>query len=122
LWIYTLDRYYREKIFTSDDGQYLVVIHTSYFQRIVTEWTDFNKTAIEVFKNGQVFKTFTLKDVIDTTKLVAKEQSVQWGITRTLEYFSMQLRIANIGKKTYDEAKKKNALAVKTPAFIAKNG
>jgi hypothetical protein len=27
--LYTINKYYRERIFTSDDGQYLTVVHTS---------------------------------------------------------------------------------------------
>ncbi len=91
--LYTIDKYYREKIFTSNDGQYLVVVHDSYSIDIQSETSfglekiDFNRPAIEVFKNGQTFKTFTLKDVIDTSKLAFYDGSFYWGYYVDFEGF-----------------------------------
>lgn len=87
--LYTIDKYYRERIFTSNDGQYLVVVHTvnsegfpiynEFGIEADTRRCNFNQTAIEVFKNGQPFKTFALKDVIDTTKIINKGRFWYWG-------------------------------------------
>ena len=72
--LYSIDRYYRENIFTSQDGQYLAVVNTIISSRLmgsiffVGSQIDFNETAIEVFKNGLPFKTYSLKDIIDTTR------------------------------------------------------
>ena len=74
--LYTIDKYYRENIFTSDNGQYLVIVNPLYrlnYIHFEIGQKNFNQTAIEVYKNGQPFKTFALKDVIDTTKYTGKE-------------------------------------------------
>jgi hypothetical protein len=91
--LYSIDKYYRERIFTSNDGQYLVVVHTSNSAGISSytsfgiERINFNQTAIEVFKNGQPFKTFALKDVVDTTKLANNGRFFYWGYHVDLEAF-----------------------------------
>lgn len=91
--LYSIDKYYRERIFTSNDGQYLVVVHTSNSTGIASytsfgiEHLNFNRTAIEVFKNGEPFKTFTLKDVIDTTKLANNGRFFYWGYNLDFEAF-----------------------------------
>lgn len=91
--LYTIDKYYRERIFTSNDGQYLVVVHTSNSAGVESyisfgiERINFNQPAIEVFKNGQPYKTFALKDVIDTTKLASNGQFFYWGYYVDIEAF-----------------------------------
>jgi hypothetical protein len=91
--LYTIDKYYREGIFTSDDGQYLAVINTSNSAGVSSytsfgmERINFNQTAIEVFKNGLPFKTFSLKDVIDTTKLANNGQFFNWGYSLDFDAF-----------------------------------
>jgi hypothetical protein len=91
--LYSIDKYYREKIFTSNDGQYLVVVHTSNSAGVSSytsygiERINFNQKAIEVFKNGQLFKTFTLKDVIDTTNLANNGRFFYWGYYVDLKAF-----------------------------------
>ena len=95
--LYTINKYYRERIFTSNDGQYLVVVHTSNSAGIASytsfgiERLSFNQTAIEVFKNGQPFKTYTLKDVLDTTTLLNNGRFFYWGY--------------NVDFKTFDKVK-----------------
>jgi len=91
--LYSIDKYYREKIFTSDDGQYLVVVHTTNSAGITsyttfgTERLDYDQTAIEVFKNGQPFKIFSLRDVVDTTKLANNGRFFYWGYFVDFEAF-----------------------------------
>ena len=95
--LYTINKYYRERIFTSNDGQYLVVVHTSNSAGIASytsfgiERLSFNQTAIEVFKNGQPFKTYTLKDVVDTTTLLNNGRFFYWRY--------------NVDFKTFDKVK-----------------
>jgi hypothetical protein len=91
--LYTINKYYRERIFTSNDGQYLVVVHTSNSAGITSytsfgsERLNFNQTAIEVFKNGQPFKTYTLKDVVDTTLLLNNGRYFYWGYNVNFKAF-----------------------------------
>lgn len=91
--LYTINKYYRERIFTSNDGQYLVVVNTSNSAGIASytsfgiERLNFNQTAIEVFKNGQPFKTFSLKDVVDTTTLVNNGRFFYWGYNLDFKAF-----------------------------------
>lgn len=91
--LYSIDKYYREKIFTSEDGQYLVVVHTSNSAGVSSytsfgmEHNNFNQAAIEVLKNGQPFKTFTVKDVVDTTKLLNNGRFFNWGYYVDFEAF-----------------------------------
>lgn len=91
--LYSIEKYYRERIFTSNDGQYLVLVHTSNsggiarYTRYGKESINFYQTAIEVFKNGEPFKIFTLKDVIDTTTLVNNGRFYNWGYNLDLEAF-----------------------------------
>jgi hypothetical protein len=93
--LYSIDKYYREKIFTSEDGEYLVVVHTSNSEGMLSyssfgmEHIKFNQKAIEVFKNGQPFKTFTVKDVVDTTKFLNNERFLNWIYYVDLEAFQM---------------------------------
>lgn len=91
--LYSIDKYYREKIFTSNDGQYLIVVNTSNaigvssFSSFGNEQMDFNQTAIEVFKNGQPFKMFMLGEVVDTTRLANNGQLFNWGYSVDIEAF-----------------------------------
>lgn len=83
--LYSIDRYYRERIFTSNDGEYLAVVYTSNstglnsYSLFGIERIDFSQPAIEVFKHGQPCRTFTLKEVIDTTMLLNNGQLFYWG-------------------------------------------
>lgn len=110
--LYTIDKYYRERIFTSNDGQYLVVVHTSNSAGITSytsfgiEQINFNQTAIEVFKNGQPFKAFTLKDVVDTTKLANNGRFFYWGYNVDFEAF----QDAEFGCKSCEEVYGKRGL------------
>lgn len=89
--IYTIDKYYRDKIFTSNDGQYLAVVHTSNFVGVTSygsfgyEQINYNQIAIEVYKNGQISQTFSLKEVVDTTKLLNNGQFFNWGYSVDFE-------------------------------------
>lgn len=83
--LYSIDKYYREQFFTSNDGRMLVVVHTSNAVG-VTSYTktnfdriNFNRTAIEVFKDGKPFKTFKLQDVIDTALLLNNGRFFDWS-------------------------------------------
>jgi len=114
--LYTIDKYYRESIYTSNDGQYLVVIHTSNTAGITSynsfgiERLNFNQPAIEVFKNGQPFKTFTLKDVIDTTKLANNGQFFHWGYNVDIEAFDKAIWNCNYWRKDLTRSDKKECL------------
>lgn len=91
--LYTIEKYYRERIFTSADGHYLVVVHTSNSVGVASyttfgiEQINFNQPAIEIFKDGYPYKTFSLKDVIDTTKLANNGRFFYWGYYVDLEAF-----------------------------------
>lgn len=101
--LYTIDKYYRERIFTSNDGQYLVVVHISN----VAGMSSFtlagivNNTAIEVFKNGQPFKIFTIKEVLDTTKLVYNDRFFYWGYDVDLNAYTSAKYGCRTCKKIY---------------------
>lgn len=83
--LYSIDKYYRERIFTSEDGEYLAVVYTSNsaglssYTTFGIEKVNFNEPVIEIFKHGQPYRTFTLKEVIDTTKLNSNSQFFYWG-------------------------------------------
>jgi hypothetical protein len=83
--LYSIDRYYRERIFTSDDGEYLAVVNTSNsaglssYTSFGIEKVNFNEPAIELFRHGQLYKTFTLKEVIDTTMFYNNGEFFYWG-------------------------------------------
>ena len=70
--LYTMDGYYRRRIFTSDDGQFLAVVHSRYDVETnpynsIQEYEDIlDHVAIEVFKMGKPFKKFTVRDVVDS--------------------------------------------------------
>lgn len=83
--LYSIDKYYRERIFTSDDGEYMAVVYTSNsaglssYTSFGNEKLDFSEPAIEVLKHGQPYRTFAMKEVIDTTKLNNNSQFFYWG-------------------------------------------
>lgn len=83
--LYSIDRYFREGFLTSNDGQYLAVVHTSNtygltsFSSVGGEQIDFNESAIDIYKNGELFRTFTLNEVIDTTKILSNGRFFQWS-------------------------------------------
>lgn len=114
--LYTIDKYYRERIFTSDDGQYLAVVHTSKTSYTSIEQINFNHTAIEVFKNGQPHKTFTLKDVIDTTKL-ANNGQFYWGYYVDFEAFEEAIWNCNYWNKDLTRSEKKECLDGDTTSY-----
>lgn len=114
--LYTIDRYYRERIFTSNDGQYFVVVRTSNSAGVASytsfgiERINFNQTAIEVFKNGQPFKTYALKDVIDTTKLANNGRFFYWGYNVDFEAFDKAIWNCNYWRKDLTRSDKKECL------------
>ena len=91
--LYTIDKYYRERIFTSKDGHFLAVVRTSNAEGVSSfvtfrpEKIDFNQTAIEIFKDGKPFKEFQLKDIIDTAKLANNGKFFFWGYYVDFEAF-----------------------------------
>ncbi|BDD05272.1 hypothetical protein [Aureibacter tunicatorum] len=121
--LYTIDEYYREKIFTSNDGQYLAVVHTSNSLGISSytsfgfEQFNFNQKAIEIFKNGQPFKTFTLKDVIDTTKLAHNGQFFYWGYNVDFEAFDDAIWNCEYWRKDLNRSEKKECLNGDTASY-----
>lgn len=95
--LYTIDKYYREKIFTSNDGQYFAIVHTTNMVGVTSTITmgheriDYNQPAIEVYKNGILYKSFSLKDVIDTSRLRHEGFLFDWGYYANTEpYFDAQ--------------------------------
>lgn len=121
--LYSIDKYYRERIFTSNDGQYLVVVHTlnsagvSSYTSFGIEKINFNQTAIEVFKNGQSFKTFKLKDVIDTTKLANNGRFFYWGYNVDFEAFDKAIWNCNYWRKDLTRSEKKECLEGDTTTY-----
>lgn len=91
--LYSIDKYYRERIFTSDDGRFLAIVHTSNSADIASytlfgiEKVDYTQPAIEIFKDGQPFKKFSLKDIIDTTMLSNNGRFFYWGYYTDFEAF-----------------------------------
>lgn len=91
--LYSIDQYFREKIFTSDDGQLLMVVHSSNLIDVMSysvsgeDRVYFDQAAIEVFKNGHHIKTYTLKDVVDTTMLAHNGEFFNWGYSFDFEAF-----------------------------------
>jgi hypothetical protein len=91
--LYTIDKYYREGIYTSDNGKFLAIVNTSNSTGVSSytsfgrEQINFNQRAITIFKNGKLFKTLSLKDVIDTTKLASNGRFFDWGYYTNPEDF-----------------------------------
>jgi|GEM_PF-3728292 len=83
--LYTLDRYYRHKLFTSDDGTYLVFVTTNNYAGLSSvtyfgqNWIYHAKPAIAIYKNGILVKNYELKDVIDTASLLNDGVLYDWG-------------------------------------------
>lgn len=121
--LYSIDKYYRERIFTSDDGKYLAVVHTSNSEGISSYTTfgfnkiNFNKTAIEVYKNGQPFKTLSLKDVIDTTKLANNGQFFYWGYNVNFKAYDEAIWNCNYWNKNLTKSEKKECLNGDTTSY-----
>ncbi len=91
--LYTINKYYREKIFTSKDGQYLAVLHTTNATGVSSimimghEKIDYSQAAIDVFKNGDLFKTFSIQAVIDTSRLWHNGYLYDWGYHVNVDAF-----------------------------------
>jgi hypothetical protein len=112
--LYSIDKYYRETIFTSNDGQYLVVVHslnstgvTSY-TTFGNEQINFNQPAIEIFKAGKPFKTFELKDVVDTNKLMNDGHFFDWAYYVDFEAFDNAICNCNYWQKELTKSEKKD--------------
>ena len=93
--LYSVDNYYREPLFASNDGRYLVIVNT--FKPVslhIADW-DYNQEVIKVLLDGKPFKAFTLKEVIDTAIL----DYHSWGYGFDYEAF----RNAEIGCKNCRE-------------------
>lgn len=105
--LYTIDKYYRERMIPSDDGQYLAIIFNSNFPGIFTSNSgiDFDQTAIEILKNGKTFKRLALRDVIDTT-IAFNRKYFSW--VYSLDYEA--LKSAEIGCKSCEEVYGKKVL------------
>lgn len=127
--LYTLDKYYREKIFTSSDGQYLAIVHITNSAGITSftsmghEKIDYNQPAIEVYKNGVWFKSFSLKEIIDTSRLLQngfffhwgydvytnQYMDAQYGCESCLEFYSKKiLRNCDTAKISFEECEECN--------------
>ena len=99
--LYSIDKYYREKIFTSQDGQYLAVVRTTSYSSLFCTGINFNQTVIEVLRNGLPFKTYTLKDVIDTTQLANNGYLFNWGYFADFETFKEVLSECKICREVW---------------------
>ena len=114
--LYTIDKYFRERIFTSSDGEYLVVVNTSNSAGISSytsfgfERINFNQTAVEVFKHGQPFKTFTLKEVVDTTRLANNGNFFYWGYYVDFEAFENAIWNCKYLRKDLTRSEKEECL------------
>lgn len=83
--LYTIDRYFRDPSFASDDGRYFAVLYTSNTLGI-SSYTNFGinqinygRPAIEIYKDGRPYKTYTLTDIIDTNTLQNNGVLYNWG-------------------------------------------
>lgn len=83
--LYKIDKYFREPVYTSSNGEYLAVVHitnangiTSYTQFGI-ERIDFEQNAIDIYKNGTLYKEVKLWEVIDTSKLANNGTFFYWG-------------------------------------------
>ncbi len=70
--LYTIDRYYGEMIFPSDDGQYLAIFHQSLMidEKWENEQSSHDYPVIEILKNGLPYKTFSLQEVVETPRII----------------------------------------------------
>ena len=121
--LYSIDKYYREKIFTSQDGQYLAVVSTSNsagltsYSSLFCTGINFNQIVIEVFKNGLPFKTYTLKDVIDTTLLVNNGFLFNWAYNLDFESFEEAICNCKYWRKDLTISEKKKCLNGDTTSY-----
>ncbi|TNE78893.1 MAG: hypothetical protein EP332_12975 [Bacteroidetes bacterium] len=88
--LYTLDQYYREPLYTSPDGQYLVLVRLTNSIGVgsyISGWghVNYNQAAIKIFKNGKAIKEYRLRDVIDTAKLAQDGNLFYWGYAKNLK-------------------------------------
>lgn len=85
--LYTIDRYFREDVFTSYDGIYFVVVMTNNYAGVTSvtyfgqNWINYDEEAIVVYKNGVLHKVFTIRDIVDTAKLPNDGVFYDWGYT-----------------------------------------
>jgi hypothetical protein len=121
--LYSIDKYYRERIVTSNDGQYLAVIHTSNSAGIASYTSfginriNFDRTAIEIFKNGQPFKKFTLKDVIDTAVLANNGLFFYWGYYVDFKAFDNAIQNYRFWNKNLSRSEKRECLNGDTTSY-----
>jgi len=81
--LYSVDNYYRERIFASNDGRYLVIVYPLKIPSRKISGLDYKlyeQEVIAVLKDGVPFKTFTLKETLDTASLNynAKDWLYRW--------------------------------------------
>jgi hypothetical protein len=83
--LYTIDKYFREPVFTTSNGEYFIVVFNSNSYGVSSivhfgqNTIDKNRTAIEIFKNGKPFKKYSMSDVIDTSVLPNNGVLYQWS-------------------------------------------
>lgn len=83
--LYTIDRYFRGPVYTSNDGIYLVAVATNNYTGVTStvhfgqNWINYNAPAITIYKNGRLFKVYRIRDVVDTTLLLNDGVLYDWG-------------------------------------------
>lgn len=87
--LYTVDRYFRNPIFTSDNGQFLVIVHRTILRYPLEDFKkrDAEKTAIEILKNGEAYKSFSLSEVIEFDSLQNNGPFYEWTYSIDFEKF-----------------------------------
>lgn len=69
--LYTIDEYFRDYVFVSKDGVWLAVHGSGYFPDI-NYINDYDYPMITIFKNGKYFKSYLIKDLVDTNIITSK--------------------------------------------------
>lgn len=125
--LYTVNCYYRDNIYTSNDGEYIAIVttnfsvhHRGYNQNGKLEPHNFNRVAIEILKHGKPFITYCLKDVADTTKLIDNIYSFSWGYYCNKELFKDAIWHCNYYKKTHSAIEINNCLITKDTNICSK--
>lgn len=97
--LYTIDKYYREQLISSNNGIYLAKINIS----LDTRGFSYNQTAIEILKNGKPFKKIPLIDLIDSIEDIQASRFLYWGYDFNYEKYENATRKYKGCKKTWSK-------------------
>ncbi|PQJ11223.1 hypothetical protein CJD36_005300 [Flavipsychrobacter stenotrophus] len=118
--LYSIDKYYRNNIYTSDDGHYFAIVYSindvriNEFNRNDGDQINFNRRIIEIFKDGVLYKNVFLRDIIDTTDVVKNGHYFEWSYYIDINGF----RDAEYGCEACNEVYGKKALKKLDTGYI----